>query len=91
MGQDIAEMRRNEQSERSRAFGFCRRGVLTSNEEAQQELLLVSKIVQHLIRREGVLIVVESPTREPGEDDRTFAKRQQRERVLAVAPTYTDE
>lgn len=69
---------------------LCRRA-LSSNEEVQAEVILVSKIVQHLIRKEAVLVVVETPARNPGEEDASYAKRQQRERVLALNPNYSVE
>lgn len=68
----------------------CRQA-LGSNEEVQAEVVLVTKIVQHLIRKEAILVVVEIPQRNEGEDDATYARRQQRERILAINPNYTNE
>ena len=62
-----------------------------SNEEVQAEVVLVTKIVQHLIRKEAILVVVETPPRNPGEDDINYARRQQRERILALNPNFTSE
>ena len=62
-----------------------------SHEELQADVTLVSKIVQHLIRKEAVLVVVETPARNPGEDDASYARRQQRERVLAINPNFSSE
>ena len=69
----------------------CCRQAFGSNEEVQAEVVLITKIVQHLIRKEAVLVVVEIPARNAGEDDIGYAKRQQRERVLALNPNYTTE
>ena len=65
------------------------RGAFSSHAEVQAEVTLVTKIVQHLIRKEAVLIVVETPARNEGEDDASYARRQQRERILALNPNYT--
>ena len=69
---------------------LCRQAY-ASHEELQAEVTLVSKIVQHLIRKEAVLIVVETPARDSGEDDYNYARRQQRERILAINPNLSAE
>lgn len=51
-------------------------------------MVLVSKIVQHLISKQAVLLVVDTPQRQPEEGDEAYAKRTQRERLLAVNPNY---
>ena len=71
-------------------YDKCRQA-FTSNEELQAEVALVTKIVQHLIRKEAVLVIVETPVRNSGEDDSNYARRQQRERILAVNPNYSVE
>ena len=67
------------------------REALGSAEEVLAEVPLVTKIVQHLIRKEAVLIVVEMPARHEGEEDAAFARRQQRDRILAVNPNFIME
>ena len=67
------------------------RQAFSSAEELEGEVSLVSKIVQHLIRREAVLVVVETPQRNEGEALADFNKRQQRERYLAINPNYSFE
>ena len=69
---------------------LCRKSY-TSTAELTQELTLVTKIVHHLIRRDNALIVVDAPQRSEGEADQEYAKRQQRERVLAVNPNFAAE
>ena len=71
-------------------FGVSRQA-FSSAEELEGEVSLVSKIVQHLIRREAVLVVVETPQRNEGEALADFNKRQQRERYLAINPNYSFE
>lgn len=39
----------------------------------------------------GVLVVVETPDRAPTDSDTAFARRVQRDRVLAVNPNYVDD
>ena len=69
---------------------LCRQA-FSSAAELEGEVSLVSKIVQHLIRREAVLVVVETPQRNEGESLDDFNKRQQRERYLAINPNYSFE
>lgn len=57
----------------------------------REEFVLVGKIVQHLIRTVGVLLVVETPERAPEDDDGAYARRVQRERVLALNPNFAVE
>ena len=62
------------------------------DEEAlKQEFLLVGKIIGHLTRVAGVLVVVDTPERRPSEGDPAYAKRAQRDRVLAINPNYVVE
>ncbi len=39
----------------------------------------------------GVLVVVETPERAPTDSETAFARRVQRDRVLAVNPNYVDD
>lgn len=64
-------------------------GAITTREEGVKEIVLAEKILAHLIRREQVLLVVESPERREGESAADFAKRVQLERVLAMNPNYS--
>jgi DNA replication licensing factor MCM6 len=64
-------------------------GAITTREEGVKEIVLAEKILAHLIRREQVLLVVESPERREGESATDFAKRVQLERVLAMNPNYS--
>jgi hypothetical protein len=67
------------------------RQALPPTEELKAEVVLVSKIVQHLITKQAVLLVVDTPARQPEEDDMAYARRVQKERLLAVNPNYTME
>ncbi|BDA47708.1 DNA replication licensing factor MCM6 [Coccomyxa sp. Obi] len=62
-----------------------------TEDQLKEEFLLVGKIIQHLIRVMGVLVVVETPERAPTDSDTAFARRVQRDRVLAVNPNYVDD
>lgn len=62
-----------------------------TEEQLKEEFLLVGKIIQHLIRIMGVLVVVETPERAPSDSDTAYARRVQRDRVLAVNPNYVVE
>jgi len=54
-------------------------------------LLLESSSMMCLGRVMGVLVVVETPERAPTDSDTAFARRVQRDRVLAVNPNYVDD
>eukprot|EP00884_Botryococcus_braunii_P020929 jgi/Botrbrau1/751/Bobra.0181s0010.1 len=58
-------------------------------EELRNEVVLVTKIVQHLISKQAVLLVVDTPQRQAEEDDSAYNRRVQKERLLAVNPNYT--
>ena len=70
---------------------YCCRKALNNTAEVSAEFVLVGKIVNHLIRKDNTLIVIESPSRQEGEQFDVFSKRQQRERTLAVNPNYVAE
>ena len=71
----------------------CRQGPLAAMSEAalREEFILVGKIIQHLIRAAGVLLVVETPERAAEDDDAAYARRVQRDRVLALNPNFAVE
>jgi hypothetical protein len=62
-----------------------------TEEQLREEFLLVGKIIQHLVRVMGVLVVVETPERTDEDTDTSYARRVQRDRVLAVNPNYVTE
>jgi len=66
-------------------------GAITTREDGVKEIVLAEKIVAHLIKREQVLLVVDSPERREGEEPADFAKRSQLERLLALNPNYSTE
>jgi DNA replication licensing factor MCM6 len=64
-------------------------GAITTREDGVKEIVLAEKIVAHLVKREQVLLVVETPERREGEEPADFAKRSQLERLLALNPNYS--
>ena len=50
----------------------------------------VQLIVNHLINKEGVLVIVEQPPQNEGEGDEAYRNRRVRERVLAISPNYEE-
>ena len=60
-------------------------------DELSKDYMLVSKIVQHLIKRDNVLIVLSTPSRLDEESSQEFVRRQSQECVLAVNPNYSLE
>ena len=52
---------------------------------------LVGRIVSHLIRARGVLVVVEVPGQQAGEVPLEYRRRCVRERLLAMNPNFSDE
>ena len=66
-------------------------GAITTREEGVKEIILAEKIVAHLVRREQVLLIVETPERREGESPSEYAKRAQLERMLALNPNYSVE
>lgn len=67
---------------------MSKQGVITSRAQGVEEIVLAEKIVAHLIKREGVLIVLDQPERRDGEAGEEYAKRAQMDRVLALNPNY---
>ena len=66
---------------------LCRRGGL-DGDALETEISLVNKIIHHLIRKDNILIVVEAPEQAPDESRDEWARRYQRERILAANPNY---
>ena len=66
-------------------------GAITTREEGVKEIVLAEKIVAHLIRREQVLLVVETPEKREGEEVKEYAKRIQLERLLALNPNFSQD
>ena len=62
-----------------------------TEEELKEEFVLVGKIINHLIRVMGILVVVETPERAHSDSDTAFARRVQHERVLAVNPSFVTD
>ena len=72
-------------------FDFqAQRGALLDVDLAS-ERALVNRIVSHLIRARGVLVVVEVPGQQAGEVPADYRRRCVRERLLAVNPNFSDE
>lgn len=70
---------------------LCRQVSQMTEEELKEEFVLVGKIINHLIRVMGILVVVETPERAPSDSDTAYARRVQRERVLAVNPNFVTD
>lgn len=66
-------------------------GAITTREEGVKEIVLAEKIVAHLIRKEGVLLVVDTPARRDAEEAKDHAKRVQLERLLALNPNFSQD
>ena len=66
---------------------LCRRGGL-DGDALETEISLVNKLIHHLIRKDNILIVVEAPEQAPDESRDEWARRYQRERILAANPNY---
>lgn len=68
-----------------------RRGAITSFSAAESEYELVFKVINHLIKREGLLAVSGAPKRVPGEADDVFRNRLLKERRLALSANFVPE
>ena len=67
---------------------------LISTEAVQQEALLMPKVLQHLIRRDGAFVVIDNKNemdRNEGEEEADFNLRKQRERIIGLHPDYAPE
>ncbi|GIL73158.1 hypothetical protein Vretimale_4752 [Volvox reticuliferus] len=67
------------------------KGKVPNQAAALQELEVVSKIINHLIRKGDTLAVLSRPARQPGEDDASYLQRMQAERVLQLHDNYAPE
>lgn len=64
---------------------------MPNQEAALLELEMVSKIINHLIRKGDTLAVLSRPVRQPSEDDTSYMQRMQTERVLQLHDNYAPE
>lgn len=62
-----------------------------TEEEMLNEIVLVEKIIQRLIKKDHVLTVVEEPQREEGESAEAFLRRATAERVVALHPNFVQD
>ena len=67
------------------------RKAITTYEEGEAEYDLAFKVVSHMIKREGLLVVVTAPRRQAGESADAFRNRVWKERRLALSPSYVPE
>jgi hypothetical protein len=70
---------------------FKRRKEIESYAQAEEEYNLVFKVINHLIKKEGLLAVVATPARQQGEDAESYKNRLWKERRLALAPNFAPE
>ena len=88
---EVATLSRSTQCAFICLHAWCRQVSQMTEEDLKEEFVLVGKIIAHLVRVMGVLVVVETPERAPSDSDAAFARRVQRERVLAVNPNFVTE
>ena len=67
------------------------RGALGGQEAVEAEGVLAGRILGHLVRQQGALVVVAEPERREGEGNAEFARRRLAERMLAVNPNLDFE
>lgn len=67
------------------------RKVITTYEEGEAEYDLAFKVISHMIKREGLLVVVTAPRRAAGEGADAYRNRVWKERRLALSPSYVPE
>jgi hypothetical protein len=76
----------------SRRFAFAERSkAINTYEEGEAEYDLLFKVISHMIKREGLLVVVTAPRRAPDEGADAFRNRVWKERRLALSPSYVPE
>jgi len=68
-----------------------RRKVITTYEEGEAEYDLAFKVISHMIKRDGLLVVVTAPRRQAGEGADAYRNRVWKERRLALSPSYVPE
>ena len=66
------------------------RGVYTTSEQAEADMRLLRSVIQNLIKRDGILVVIDDPSEYAGEDHLPTVQEQD-ERVLGVNPNYVVE
>ena len=67
-----------------------RRAVQTYD-QGERAYHLAFRVINHLVRREGLVVVVTVPRRREGEGEAAYRGRLWRERVLALSPSYVPE
>ncbi len=67
------------------------RKAITTYEEGESEYDLVFKVISHMIKRDGLLVVVTAPRRAAGEGADAYRNRVWKERRLALSPSYVPE
>ncbi len=55
------------------------------------EIVLVEKVIQRLIKKDHVLTVVEEPQREQAESAEAYLRRATAERVIALHPNFVQD
>jgi hypothetical protein len=65
--------------------------VVSTYEQGERAYHLAFRVINHLVRREGLVVVVTVPRRRDGEAEAAFRGRLWRERVLALSPSYVPE
>ncbi|GLC44375.1 hypothetical protein PLESTB_000476200 [Pleodorina starrii] len=67
------------------------KGKVPNQEAAMHEVEVVTKIINHLIRKGDTLAVLSRPARQPAEDDSTYVERLYTERVLQLHDNYAPD
>jgi len=67
------------------------RGVLKTDEDAETEINLLFKVINHLIRKNQVLAVAFTPERAAAEAEETYATRATGERVITLHASYAPD
>jgi hypothetical protein len=67
------------------------RKAISTYEEGETEYDLVFRVISHMIKRDGVLVVVTAPRRQAGESADAYRNRVWKERRLALSPSYVPE
>jgi hypothetical protein len=67
------------------------RGAFNTEAEMVDELVLVEKIIQRLLKKEHVLTVLEDPERKEGESAQDYLRRTITERIIAINPNFAQE
>jgi hypothetical protein len=65
--------------------------VVATYEQGERAYHLAFRVLNHLVRREGLVVVVTVPRRADGEAEAAYRGRLWRERVLALSPSYVPE